>query len=150
VERGWLAGARPGVAMVPQRPLTVTLRRHRRLRTGVTQLVYVLLAFGLAMSLPDASIGFTVSSQRVIDLSIAIGIGIVTFIGVVYSLLFLVVQFSTTTFTQRLNLFRDAPIVWHAFSFFTGLIVCRSRCPSRSGPPSRRPDWCRSSWWCPS
>ena len=40
-----------------------------------------------------------------------------------YSLLFLVVQFGTTTFTPRLNLFRDSPIVWHGFSFFTGVIV---------------------------
>jgi hypothetical protein len=33
------------------------------------------------------------------------------------------VQFGATTFTPRLNLFRDAPIVWHAFSFFTAVIA---------------------------
>jgi hypothetical protein len=47
----------------------------------------------------------------------------VTLIGLVYSPLFLVVQFGSTTFTPRPNLFRDAPIVWHAFGFFTGIIV---------------------------
>src|SRR5687768_3133442 len=56
-----------------------------------------------------------VHGGRVIEALVAVGIGIVTFTGVVYSLLFLVVQFGTTTFTPRLNLFRDAPIVWHAF-----------------------------------
>jgi uncharacterized membrane protein len=38
-------------------------------------------------------------------------------------MLFLVVQFGSTTYTPRLNLFRDDPIVWHAFSFFTAVIV---------------------------
>ena len=46
-----------------------------------------------------------------------------TFIGVVFSLLFLVVQFGTTTFTPRLNLFHSSPIVWHAFGFYTGVLV---------------------------
>ena len=58
-----------------------------------------------------------------IEALVVVGIGIVTFIGVVDSLLFLVVQFGTTTFTPRLNLFRDAPIVWHAFGFFAGIMV---------------------------
>jgi uncharacterized membrane protein len=54
---------------------------------------------------------------------VAVGAGFVPFIGIVYSMLFLVVQFGSTTFTPRLNLFRDDPIVWHAFSFFTAVIV---------------------------
>jgi uncharacterized membrane protein len=54
---------------------------------------------------------------------VAVGAGFVPFIGFVYSMLFLVVQFGSTTFTPRLNLFRDDPIVWHAFSFFTAVIV---------------------------
>jgi uncharacterized membrane protein len=41
----------------------------------------------------------------VIEMLIAVGAGTVTFIGIVFSLLFLVVQFATTTFTPRLNLF---------------------------------------------
>jgi uncharacterized membrane protein len=59
----------------------------------------------------------------VIEALVAVGTGIVTFIGVVYSLLFLVVQFGTTTFTPRPNVFRDAPIVWHAFGYFAGIMV---------------------------
>ena len=53
----------------------------------------------------------------------AVGAGLITFIGVVFSLLFLVVQFGSTTFTPRLNLFHSAPIVWHAFAFYTGVVV---------------------------
>ena len=33
----------------------------------------------------------------------AVGAGLLTFVGVVFSLLFLVVQFDSTTFTPRLN-----------------------------------------------
>jgi len=47
----------------------------------------------------------------------------VAFIGIVFSLLFLTVQYSSTTFTPRLNLFRDAPIVWRAFALFTSVVV---------------------------
>jgi uncharacterized membrane protein len=47
----------------------------------------------------------------------------VTFIGIVFSLLFLVVQFASTTFTPRLNLFRDDPIVWRAFAFYIAVVV---------------------------
>ena len=54
---------------------------------------------------------------------IAVGAGTVTFIGIVFSLLFLVVQFASTTFTPRLNLFRDDPIVWRAFAFYTAVVV---------------------------
>ena len=53
----------------------------------------------------------------------AVGAGLLTFIGVVFSLLFLVVQFGSTTFTPRLNLFYTSPIVWHAFGFYTGVLV---------------------------
>jgi uncharacterized membrane protein len=99
------------------------LRRRRALRSTTVQLFYLLAAVGLGLAVPEIGIGFTVSSDRVIEALVAVGIGIVTFIGIVYSLLFLVVQFGTTTFTPRLNLFRDAPIVWHAFGYFAGILV---------------------------
>jgi uncharacterized membrane protein len=49
--------------------------------------------------------------------------GLVGFIGIVYSLLFLVVQWASSTYSPRLNLFRDHPLVWHSFGFFVGTIV---------------------------
>jgi uncharacterized membrane protein len=99
------------------------LRRRRRLRTGIVQLAYVVAAFGLGLAVPQIPVGFTVPSGRTIESLLAVGAAIVTFIGVVYSLLFLVVQFGSTMFTPRLNLFRDAPIVWNAFGFFTSILV---------------------------
>jgi uncharacterized membrane protein len=99
------------------------LRRRRRLRTGLVNLVYIVGALGLGLLVPQISVGATIESRRVTEMLVAVGAAFVPFIGIVYSLLFLVVQFGTTTFTPRLNLFRDSPIVWHGFSFFTGVIV---------------------------
>ena len=99
------------------------LRRRRRLRTAVVQAVYVLAAVGLGLLVPTVSVGATVDSRRVTEVLVAVGAAFVPFIAIIYSLLFLVVQFSATAFTPRLNLFRDSPIVWHGFSFFTSVIV---------------------------
>ena len=99
------------------------LRRRRGLRSTTVQLLYALVAFALGLAVPQISIGFTVPADRSTEALVAAGIGVVTFIGIVYSLLFVVVQFGTTTFTPRLNLFRDAPIVWHAFAFFIGILI---------------------------
>jgi uncharacterized membrane protein len=113
---------RPGLDR-PRRRLGRALRTRRRLRTGITQLVYVAGAVALGVVVPQLSGGPTVPSNRTTEMLVAVGAGFVPFIGIVFSLLFLVVQFGATTFTPRLNLFRDAPIVWHAFSFFTAVIA---------------------------
>ena len=66
---------------------------------------------------------FEIPTARAIEMLIAVGAGTIAFIGIVFSLLFLVIQFGSTTFTPRLNLFRDAPIVWRTFAFYTAVVV---------------------------
>jgi uncharacterized membrane protein len=105
------------------REIASVLRRKRRLRAGVAQLLAVVLALALAFLVPRLPIGAKIPTTRVTEMLVAAGAGMVAFIGIVYSLLFLVVQFGTTTFTPRLNLFRDSPIVWRAFSFYTAVVV---------------------------
>ena len=107
----------------PVRKLGRALRRRRRLRVGITQLFYVLAGVALGLLLPQITVGFTVPQAEAAQMLFAVGAGLLTFIGVVFSLLFLVVQFGSTTFTPRLNLFHGAPIVWHAFAFYTGVLV---------------------------
>jgi uncharacterized membrane protein len=107
----------------PVRKLGRALRRRRRLRVGITQLFYVLAGIALGLLLPRVTVGFTVPQAEAAQMLFAVGAGLLTFIGVVFSLLFLVVQFGSTTFTPRLNLFHSAPIVWHAFAFYTGVLV---------------------------
>jgi uncharacterized membrane protein len=96
---------------------------RRRLHIGIIQAAYVLAAVALGLAVPHISVGFTVESSRVTQMLFAVGGAFVPFLGITYSLLFLVVQFGSTTFTPRLNLFRDSAIVWHGFSYFTAVIV---------------------------
>jgi uncharacterized membrane protein len=103
--------------------LARVLRRKRRLRAGTVQLLGVTAAVALAFLTPQIHVGFDIPTTRAIEMLIAVGAGTVTFIGIVFSLLFLVVQFATTTFTPRLSLFRDDPIVWRAFAFYTAVVV---------------------------
>lgn len=118
----------PVVTRVPrlgrrQRRIGAALQKRRRLRAGIVQVVYIAAAMGLGVTIPRISIGSPVPTSRATEMLVAVGAGFVPFIGIVYSMLFLVVQFGSTTFTPRLNLFRDDPIVWRAFSFFTAVIV---------------------------
>ena len=103
--------------------LVRVLRRKRRLRAGTVQLLAAAAAVALAFLAPQVHIGFDIPTTRAIEMLIAVGAGTVTFIGIVFSLLFLVVQFASTTFTPRLSLFRDDPIVWRAFAFYTSVVV---------------------------
>jgi uncharacterized membrane protein len=107
----------------PRRRLGAALRGRRRLRIGTIQGIYVLGALGVGLIVPHIPVGFKVESSRATEMLIAVGASFVPFLGITYSLLFLVVQFGSTAFTPRLNLFRDSPIVWHGFSFFTAVIV---------------------------
>lgn len=110
----------------PERPrheLARVLRRRRRLRAGIVQLLAVAAAVALAFVVPQVHVGFDIPANRATEMLVAVGAGTVTFIGVVFSLLFLVVQFGSTTFSPRLNLFRDAPIVWRAFAFYTAVVA---------------------------
>ena len=106
-----------------RRELARVLRRKRRLRAGTSQLIGAVAAVGLAFLTPQVHLGFDVPTTRAVEMLVAVGAGTVTFIGIVFSLLFLVVQFASTTFTPRLSLLRDDPIVWRAFAFYTSVVV---------------------------
>lgn len=112
------------IAPAPRRPTIGRAFQGRRgIRPSLVQLVYILAAFGLGVLIPRISVGDTVSAETTTQLLLTTGGGIVAFIAVVYSLLFLVVQFGSTTFTPRLNLFRDSPIIWHSFGYYIGVLV---------------------------
>ena len=108
---------------VRYQPLSQVLRRRQRIRAGLVQLIAVLVALVLGLTLPRISQGTMLGSRVVSQLLVGLAAALIPFIGVVFSLLFLVVQFGSTNWTPRLNLFRDNPIVWRSFAFFTGVIV---------------------------
>ena len=76
----------------------------------------------------------TVASTRVSDALVAVGFGVLGLVSVIFSLLFLVVQWAFGSLSPRLNLFRDDPIVWRTFAFAIGVFVL-----SVTGAGHRRP-----------
>jgi uncharacterized membrane protein len=98
-------------------------RRHRRLRVGLSQLLFVIAGLVLGIFVPRLTVPPTVSSGRIVDLLFTAGVTVISLITVIYSLLFLVVQWVGSTFSLRLTLFRDDPIVWRAFAYSIGIFV---------------------------
>lgn len=104
-------------------PLSSVLRRRQRVRAGVVQLVSVAVALVLGLTIPQIDGGAMLDTRAVTQLLVGLAAALIPFMGVVFSLLFLVVQFGATNWTPRLNLFRDNPIVWRSFAYLTAVIV---------------------------
>jgi uncharacterized membrane protein len=98
-------------------------RPQRRLRAGLVQLFFVVAGLGLGLLLPRVTIAPTVASSRVTETLIGVGFGVLGLVSIIFSLLFLVVQWAFSSLSPRLNLFRDDPIVWRTFGLAVGVFV---------------------------
>jgi uncharacterized membrane protein len=107
------AGARPGRFDRPR----------RRLRAGLVQLLFTVAGLGLGLLLPQINAGPTVASTRMTEALIGVGFGVLGLVSIIFSLLFLVVQWAFSSLSPRLNLFRDDPIVWRTFGLAIGVFV---------------------------
>ena len=105
------------------RPLGRFSRPRRRLRAGLVQLLCVLAGLGLGLLLPHITTAHSVASTRVTEALVAIGFGTLGLVSIIFSLLFLVVQWAFGSLSPRLNLFRDDPIVWRTFGLALGVFV---------------------------
>jgi hypothetical protein len=105
------------------RPRGRFARPRRRLRAGLVQLLCALAGLVLGLLLPRITLDSTVASTRVTETLVAVGFGILGLVTVIFSLLFLVVQWAFTSLSPRLTLFRDDPIVWRTFAFAVGVFV---------------------------
>ena len=101
----------------------IALRRRRSLRVGLTQALTAVAGVALGLVVPSISSGPQIDVAGIQPLLVALGGGLVSFIALVFSLLFLVVQYGSTTFTPRLTLFRDDPLVWRTFAAFVGVFL---------------------------
>jgi len=110
-------------APAPARPGRRFTRRHRRLRAGLTQLLFVITGLVAGIFVPKITVLPMVSSGKIVDLLFTAGVTVISLVTVIYSLLFLVVQWVSSAFSMRLALFRDDPIVWRTFAFAIGLFV---------------------------
>ena len=98
-------------------------RRRHRLRAGLSQLLFVAAGLVAGIFVPRITVSPLVSSGKIVDLLFTAGVTVVSLVTVIYSLLFLVVQWVSGAFSMRLALFRDDPIVWRAFAYAIGLFV---------------------------
>jgi uncharacterized membrane protein len=98
-------------------------RPRRRLRAGLVQLLFALAGLGLGLLLPRITVAPTVASSRVTEALIGVGFGVLGLVSIIFSLLFLVVQWAFSSLSPRLNLFRDDPIVWRTFGLAVGVFV---------------------------
>lgn len=95
----------------------------RAMRRDLAQLFCAVVGVALGILLPTLSLGPQVDAGPVVTLLFTLGFGVISLVSIIYSMLFLVIQFSASTFTPRLGLFRDDPIVWRAFAFTVGVFV---------------------------
>jgi uncharacterized membrane protein len=98
-------------------------RPRRRMRAGLVQLLGAAAGLALGVLLPRISTETSVASTRVTETLVAVGFGILGLVGIIFTLLFLVVQWAFGSLSPRLNLFRDDPIVWRTFGLAIGVFV---------------------------
>ena len=63
--------------------------------------------------MPTLDVGAQMPSVEVVALLAGAVAGVLALTGIVFTLLFLVIQFAATAQSPRLHLFRDNPVVWH-------------------------------------
>jgi uncharacterized membrane protein len=98
-------------------------RRRHRLRVGLSQLLFIAVGLVAGIFVPKITLSPLVSAGKIVDLLFTAGTTVISLVTVIYSLLFVVVQWVSGAFSMRLALFRDDPIVWRAFAYAIGLFV---------------------------
>jgi uncharacterized membrane protein len=99
------------------------VRARRRRRNLLLMSAVIVVGIVLGNLMPQIDAGDTVRTARAGQILTAVGFGILGLVTVIYSLLFLVVQSSNTTFTPRLNLFQDDPWIWRTYALALGLFA---------------------------
>ncbi|MEU5953667.1 DUF2254 family protein [Streptomyces sp. NPDC047525] len=97
--------------------------RTRAGRSGLAQSVCAAAGLVLGLLVPRISAGPRVDAERVVPFLFTVGFGVISLVSIIYSMLFLVVQFSAGMFSPRLLLFRNEPIVWRTFAVTVGVFV---------------------------
>ncbi|QGZ52651.1 DUF2254 domain-containing protein [Streptomyces sp. QHH-9511] len=93
------------------------------MRRDLSQLLCAVTGLGLGLLAPLITAGPQADAGRLVSVLFTLGFGVISLVSIIYSVLFLVVQFSASTFTPRLGLFRQEPIVWRTFALTIGVFV---------------------------
>ncbi len=118
-------GGTPGPAALrdPEREVVRPLfeSRPRRSLAGLSQIGAVVAGAVLGVLVPHLPVGPLIGSPPVVDLLLTVGFGVLGLVSLLFSLMFLVVQWGASTFTPRLRLFRSDPLIWRVFGLAVGL-----------------------------
>jgi uncharacterized membrane protein len=87
------------------------------------QLLFVIAGLAAGIFVPKITVSPVLASGKIVDLLFTAGATVISLVTIIYSLLFLVVQWVSGAFSMRLALFRDDPIVWRTFAYSIGLFV---------------------------
>ncbi len=95
--------------------------------------MYLGVAIVAGLIVPALDVGVAIHSSEVVALIAGMAAGLLALTGIVFALLFLVVQFAATTQSPRLNLFRDNPLVWHTLALIVAVLVYAATCATVAG-----------------
>ncbi|MFI8823550.1 DUF2254 family protein [Streptomyces sp. NPDC053431] len=115
--------APPTMTLGPARSTGRVVRPRRALRAGAAQIVAGAVGFALGVLLPRLGDGYQVAAVRAVDVLKVVGVGVLSVGTLIFSLLFLVVQWAAGNFSHRLLLFRSDPLVWRVFALVVGILV---------------------------
>ncbi|WP_081615621.1 DUF2254 family protein [Nocardioides sp. Iso805N] len=107
----------------PPAPTGRLLHARRQLRAELAQVVCALVGLGLGVLMPRLASGPGMQGSRLVEPLMTLGIGVIGVVSLIYSLLFGVVQWSASSFSPRLRLFRGDPLVWRTFALAIGVFV---------------------------
>ena len=104
--------------------------RSRRVPVWSIPLLYAVIAFIAGLVLPRLETGLALGIDSGMSAAAAVAIyssiasGMIALTGIVFSLAFVMVQFSATAYSPRLVLWvaRD-PVLWHAVGIFSGTFI---------------------------
>jgi len=105
-------------------------RRYPRIPEWAIALIYAVSALAAAFTLPRLERAFLTHEPAPVSASVALAIyssissGMIALTGIVFSLAFVIVQFSAVAYSPRLVLWvsRD-PIIWHSIGVFTATFL---------------------------
>jgi uncharacterized membrane protein len=111
----------------------MSLRGQHRLRgflVGIKTWLYIIFAFGLGFIIPELDQKYFPNWISLVDKSTmtailsAIASGMITLSGIVFSLVFVIVQFGSTSYSPRVTrLFAHSFVLNHALGVFTGTFI---------------------------
>ena len=108
----------------------MTHRRRMRLPNWAIPALYAVIAVIVGVVLPRAEAGLLpgfrsgLSAESAVAIFSSVGSGMIALTGIVFSLAFVMVQFSATAYSPRLVLWvaRD-PVLWHAVGIFSATFL---------------------------